>query len=72
MSRGLAGLRAEGHGSSGYGTRALLLAEPPSIDQGEITDKGYLNQRAVLHDRGGLVDVLHRNDDPRVIRLAEP
>ena len=72
VSRGLAGLRAEGHGSSGYGTRALLLAEPPSIDQGEITDKGYLNQRAVLHDRGGLVDVLHRNDDPRVIRLAEP
>ena len=29
-------------------TRALLLAEPASVDGGEITDKGYINQRAVL------------------------
>ena len=32
--------------------RALLLAEPPSIDAGEITDKGYVNQRAVLLTAG--------------------
>jgi feruloyl-CoA synthase len=32
-------------------TRALILAEPASIDAGEITDKGYINQRAVLDRR---------------------
>ena len=31
--------------------RALLLDEPPSLDAGEITDKGYINQRAVLERR---------------------
>ncbi len=38
-------------GSSHRIARALLLAEPPSIEQGEITDKGYINQRAVLQRR---------------------
>jgi feruloyl-CoA synthase len=31
-----------------FATRALLMAEPPSIDAGEITDKGYINQCAVV------------------------
>ena len=31
--------------------RALLMAEPPSIDKGEMTDKGSINQRAVLDNR---------------------
>ena len=31
--------------------RALLLREPPALDAGEITDKGYINQRAVLTRR---------------------
>ena len=70
VSRGLASLRAEGLGTSGYGTRALLLTEPPSIDQGEITDKGYLNQRAVLTARAELVTALYRDDDPRVVVLG--
>jgi feruloyl-CoA synthase len=39
--------------------RCLLLTEPPSIDANEITDKGYLNQRAVLAKRAALVDRLH-------------
>jgi feruloyl-CoA synthase len=39
--------------------RALILAEPPSIDAGEITDKGYINQRAVLERRTALVEKLH-------------
>jgi feruloyl-CoA synthase len=38
---------------------AMLLAEPPSIDAGEITDKGYVNQRAVLAHRAALVERLH-------------
>jgi feruloyl-CoA synthase len=37
------------HGwSSAYATHVLFLTESPSIDAGEITDKGYINQRAVL------------------------
>lgn len=43
--------------------RLLVLSEPPSIDAGEITDKGYINQRAVLARRAALVEALH--DDTR-------
>jgi feruloyl-CoA synthase len=39
--------------------RCLILTEPPSIDANEITDKGYLNQRAVLARRAALVERLH-------------
>ena len=39
--------------------RALLLAEPPSMQSGEITDKGYVNQRAVLERRAALVEQLY-------------
>jgi len=39
--------------------RALLLAEPPSIQSGEITDKGYVNQRAVLERRAARVEQLY-------------
>jgi feruloyl-CoA synthase len=46
-------------GSSHRIARALLMAEPPSIDKGEITDKGYLNQRAVLSHRADLVERLY-------------
>ncbi|MFO0728702.1 MAG: feruloyl-CoA synthase [Myxococcota bacterium] len=40
--------------------RALLVFEPPSLDAGETTDKGYLNQRMVLKRRAALVDRLYR------------
>jgi feruloyl-CoA synthase len=46
-------------GSSNRIARALLLREPPSIDAGEITDKGYINQRAVLERRAELVEQLY-------------
>ncbi|MEE8586686.1 MAG: feruloyl-CoA synthase, partial [Acidobacteriota bacterium] len=39
--------------------RVILLSDPPSIDRGEITDKGYLNQRAVLENRCSAVDLLY-------------
>jgi len=42
--------------------RALFLAEPLSIDAGEITDKGYVNQHAVLERRHGLVEQLYNDD----------
>jgi feruloyl-CoA synthase len=54
----LKALAAEG-GSSMHPTRALVLEEPPSIDASEITDKGYINQRAVLERRAALVETLH-------------
>jgi feruloyl-CoA synthase len=37
----------------------LLLSEPPSIDKGEVTDKGSINQRAVLKHRDALVQDFH-------------
>jgi len=37
----------------------MLLEEPPSIDAGEITDKGSINQKAVLQRRRVLVDELY-------------
>lgn len=39
--------------------RVLLLVEPPSIDAGEITDKGYVNQRAVLGRRWASIEALY-------------
>jgi feruloyl-CoA synthase len=42
---------AEHDGSSRRIGRCLLLTEPPALDAGEITDKGYINQRAVLRRR---------------------
>ena len=41
-----------------------LLAEPPLIDAGEITDKGSINQRAVLQRRAALVEALYRREAP--------
>ena len=55
-------------GSSNRVVRALLLDEPPAIDQHEITDKGSLNQRAVLHNRAALVEELYR-PSPRTIGI---
>jgi feruloyl-CoA synthase len=52
-----------GTGSANRIARALLLAEPPSIDRGEITDKGSINQRAVLTHRASLVDALYAQAD---------
>jgi feruloyl-CoA synthase len=48
-----------GTGSSNRVARAMLMVEPPSIDRSEVTDKGSLNQRAVLANRAALVDALH-------------
>lgn len=55
-------------GTSNRIARAILLEDPPSIDAHEITDKGSLNQRAVLDRRANLVDELYSEpSSPRVI-----
>ncbi len=59
LREGMALLRDDGGGSSTYPTRAIVLEEPPSIDSGEITDKGYINQRAVLERRTAIVERLY-------------
>jgi feruloyl-CoA synthase len=48
----------ENHGSSKRVERVILLAEPPSLDANEITDKGYVNQRAALERRASYVETL--------------
>ena len=50
---------AVGAGSSQRVDRVLVLQEPPALDAGEITDKGYVNQRAVLERRAAAIRVLH-------------
>ncbi|MGC2774982.1 MAG: feruloyl-CoA synthase [Bradyrhizobium sp.] len=69
IAQGLAKLRAEAVGSSRHATRALLMAEPPSLDAGEITDKGYINQRAVLVRRA---DLVARLQDDAALDLIRP
>ena len=59
LAAGLARHNAENRGSSTRIARALLTAEPPAIDAGEITDKGYINQRAVLTRRASEVERLY-------------
>jgi feruloyl-CoA synthase len=48
-------------GSSRRIGRFVIMTEPPSIDAGEITDKGYVNQRATLERRHALIDALYAN-----------
>jgi len=48
-------------GSSRRVGRFVIMTEPPSIDAGEITDKGYVNQRATLERRAALVNGLYAN-----------
>jgi feruloyl-CoA synthase len=59
LAAGLAAHNAANPASSRRIRRALLLDEPPSIDAGEITDKGNLNQGAVLARRAALVEWLY-------------
>jgi feruloyl-CoA synthase len=49
--------------------RAIILTEPPSIDGHETTDKGSLNQRAILERRRAIVDRLYEAKDPDVIMI---
>jgi feruloyl-CoA synthase len=63
-------LNASSSGSSTRVRRALLLEEPPSADANEITDKGYINQRAVLDRRAHLVEALFADQpDTRVVTV---
>ncbi|MGR9579670.1 feruloyl-CoA synthase [Pandoraea sputorum] len=62
-------LNASASGSATSVARLLLLDTPPSLDRGEVTDKGSINQRAVQDHRSATVESLHAATagDPRVI-----
>jgi feruloyl-CoA synthase len=61
-------------GATGSATRigrAIILTEPPSLDAGEVTDKGSLNQRAILARRQSLVNDLYAGaPPPHVIKIT--
>ena len=61
LSEKLAAFNATAGGSSRRIGRFVIMTEPPSIDAGEITDKGYVNQRATLERRDGLVQNIYAN-----------
>ncbi|MEY2685640.1 MAG: hypothetical protein RJA09_2785 [Pseudomonadota bacterium] len=54
-------LAAASTGSANRIARLCLLSEPPTIDKGEITDKGSINQRSVLTHRADTVEALHND-----------
>jgi len=60
-------LASHATGSASRVARAVLLSEPPSIDKGEVTDKGSINQRAVLKHRDALVQALHDGTAPHTL-----
>ncbi len=55
-------------GSATRIARLILLDQPPSLDLGEITDKGSINQRAVLQHRAALVKALHEGSAPNTLQ----
>jgi len=57
--RRLIALAKQSTGGSTRICRLILMAEPPSLDAGEATDKGSINQRAVLGRRAALVEELY-------------
>jgi feruloyl-CoA synthase len=70
LARALAEHNADA-GSAARVERVLILATPASLDAGEITDKGYLNQRRVLARRAALVDMLYADPVPPAVIEAE-
>jgi len=66
----LNGLAKTATGSASRVARMVLMADPPSIDLGEVTDKGSINQRAVLKHREEIVELLYADDAPEHVLVA--
>jgi len=70
VQHALMDLHATGGGSSQCPSRVLMMTAPADADAGEITDKGYINQRAVLSRRAVEVATLYaETQDSRVVVL---
>jgi feruloyl-CoA synthase len=63
-------LAAQATGSANRPARALIMEEPASIDANEITDKGYINQRAVLARRAALIERLYAHAPDAAVIVA--
>jgi feruloyl-CoA synthase len=63
-------LAATSTGSSNLVARAIVLDRPPSADANEITDKGSINQRAVMAARAALVEDLYADPSPAHVLVA--
>ena len=59
LAEGLGEHNRANPGGSTRITRVMMMTEPAAIDAGEVTDKGYINQRAVLARRAALVERLY-------------
>lgn len=57
-------LNQKATGSASRLAWACLMSEPPSLDKGEVTDKGSLNQRVILSCRAERIEALYRGEDP--------
>ncbi|OHV80950.1 feruloyl-CoA synthase [Ensifer sp. LCM 4579] len=62
-------MAAAATGSGRRISRAIILAEPPSLKDAEITDKGSLNVRKIIMRRAALLERLYDNEDPALIRV---
>ena len=69
LKKGLAKHNAANPASSRRIVRALILTAPPNIDANEITDKGYINQRAVLENRADMVAKIYADNDSDVLAI---
>lgn len=61
----------DGRGSAARVARLLVMSRPPDLDRGEITDKGYVNQRRVLQERATLAAMLYLDPAPAGVVTAE-
>ncbi len=68
MAQMLTKLALNSTGSASRVARAVVLDQPLNIDQGEVTDKGSVNQRAVLSTRAALVQALYANTAPCIVK----
>lgn len=66
----LAAMGNQATGSSNRITRAVVMTEPASLGEGELTDKGNLNQQKILKRRADLVARLYDDADPAVILIG--
>jgi feruloyl-CoA synthase len=64
-------LAAASTGSSTFVARAIVLDDPPSMDAREVTDKGSINQKAVLAHRAALVEELYSPSPSRHVLIAQ-
>ena len=70
LAEKLAAHQAQATGSATRVKKLMIIAEPLRFEKGEVTDKGSINQRAVIRNHNDLVRALYAGD-PRVIKAPK-